>query len=501
MGMNPHNLRARLQLGDALLMRQAEARLPAFVRQAWPILEPHTTFLPNWHIDLLCEYLEAVTHGEITRLVINLPPRYMKSLLVSVCWPVWEWLRAPETRWVFASYAESLALKHSLDRRRVVQSAWYQNAWHDRVQLVRHQNEKAEFHNTAGGIMLATSMGGSVTGRGGNRLVIDDPHNPQQAESDAQREQALSYFSSTLCTRLDDKRQGAIVVVMQRLHHQDLTGVCLNQRYTHLCLPAEAEHRTVIGFPRSARTITRDPGDLLWPAREGPAEIAAQRQALGTYHFEGQYQQRPTPRRGGLFKRDWWRFYDVLPPLAQYAQSWDLAFKGGDVHDFVVGLVAGRAGADIYLMDRYKARTAFHGTCEAIRSFAQRYPQAHAIYIEDQANGPAVLDVLRGEVPGVIAVQPHGGKFSRASAAEPRLEAGQVYLPRPTTPDGRGILGREWVDDFIEQLAQFPQGAYDDDVDAFSQLMVQWATPLMSAAMVVGLLRRGQDYRPPRRVF
>ena len=186
--MRTEEMRARLDMGEALLTRRAEHRLLAFVQQAWPILEPATPFLPNWHLALICEYLEAVTAGALTRLVINVPPRYGKSLLVSVFWPVWEWLQHPSMRWVFASYAESLALKHSVDRRQVLQSAWYRARWGDRFHLLREQNEKAEFHNDRRGAMLATSMAGSVTGKGGNRLVIDDPHNPQQAESDVQRE-------------------------------------------------------------------------------------------------------------------------------------------------------------------------------------------------------------------------------------------------------------------------------------------------------------------------
>ena len=494
-------LRERAEILDALLTRQAEARLRDFVRQAWPLLEPATPFLPNWHIDLLCEYLEAVTAGEIRRLVINMPPRYMKSLLVSVLWPVWEWLQQPATRWLFVSYSESLATKHSVDRRHVIQSAWFRQRFGDRFHLLRHQNEKAEFHNNRRGAMLAIPIGGGATGKGGNRIVVDDPHNPVQAESDAQREQALEFYGTTLTTRLDDKRQGAIIVVMQRLHQRDLTAVCLEQGFTHVCLPVEAEGPETLVFPRSGRVVTRAPGALLWPDREGSDEIAAQQGALGSYAFAGQYQQRPIPRGGGLFKRDWWQFYDVPPRFDQMAQSWDLSFKGGEQHDYVVGLVAGRRGPDIYLVDRYKAHASFTETCEAIRRMAQRYPNCGAVYIEDAANGSAAIDTLRRQVAGVLPVGPHGGKYSRASAAEPRVQAGNVWLPRPTTPDGRPILGRAWVLDFIEQLAQFPYGAHDDDVDAFSQLLIQWQRPMMSAAIRKRIWRIGRDYVPERRIF
>jgi predicted phage terminase large subunit-like protein len=474
-------LRDRLVLGDAVLTREAARSLRVFVELAWPILEPQTRLLPNWHIDLICEYLEAVTAGALTRLVINLPPRYMKSLLVSVLWPTWEWIQAPYQRWLFASYSESLATKHSLDRRTVLQSRWYRDRWGTRVRLVATPNEKTEYQNDRRGVMVALSMGGSATGKGGNRIVMDDPHHPSQAESDTQREQAITFFTQTLSTRLDDKRQGAIVLVMQRLHHRDLSAVCLDQGYTHLCLPAESEQRTTIVFPRSGRTLTREPGDVLWAAREDVADLAAQQHTLGAYAYAGQYQQRPSPRGGGRFKREWWRFYDELPPVDRWAQSWDLTFKGESTSDYVVGLVAAQRGADIYLVDRYKARASFQQTCAAIRALAARYPQTGAVYIEEAANGAAVIDALRREVPGLIAVRPEGGKLSRAAACEPRVEAGNISLPRPTDANGRPRPDRAWVDDFLEQLAAFPKGDHDDDVDAFSQLLVQWQLSMLSA--------------------
>jgi hypothetical protein len=316
------------------------------------------------------------TAGQVTRLVINVPPRYMESLQVSVLWPTWEWIQAPETRWLCASDSESLSTKHSLDRRTVLQSAWYQERFGDRVQLTVDQNEKTEYRNRRGGVMVAPSVGGSATGKGGNRIVVDDPHNPLQAERDAQRQQAIDFFLGTRSTRLDDKRRGAIVVVMQRLHHRDLAAVCRDHGYTVVRLPAECETPTTIVFPRSGRTVTRAVGDLLWPAREGAPEIAAQQAALGASAYAGQYQPRPSPRGGGLFKRESWRFYAEGPVLDRRAQSWDLAFKGGDTHDCVVGLAAGQRGADVYLIDRFKAHASFQRTCAAIQAWADRYPGA-----------------------------------------------------------------------------------------------------------------------------
>ena len=463
----------QVRLVEALLTKQAEHSLRRYVEQAWPILEPAVAFLPNWHIDYLVEHLEAVTAGEITRLLINVPPRHMKSTLVSVLWPTWEWIRRPSGRWIFASHAESLAIKHSVDRRTVLQSEWYRRRWGEIVRLASDQNEKREFLNTRRGHMTATSIGASILGKGGNRIVVDDPHNPVLVESDGQRDAAIRFFSRTLSTRLDSKATDAIVVVMQRLHERDLAAVCVDFGFTHVCIPAEAEVTTRVVFPRSGHVVSRDAGDVLWPAREGVAVLAQQRQLLGAAVYAGQYQQRPAPAGGTIFRRDWFRYYDELPRDLEIAQSWDMAFKDKADHDYVVGLVAGRLGADIYLIDRVKGQWSFSESCRQVEALAEHYPSTTTTLIEDMANGPAIIDALTHRIPGIIAVQPAGGKIARAQAAQPRVEAGNVYLPNPHA-EGPLRADRAWVDDFLHQLTVFPHGAHDDDVDAFTQLLVRW---------------------------
>jgi predicted phage terminase large subunit-like protein len=476
MSTNHDQLLRQLKLQDALLKREAEQSLYSYVRQAWSILEPEAFFVPNWHIEYVVEHLEAVTAGQITRLLINLPPRYMKSLLVSVLWPTWEWIHAPERRWIFASHTEGLASKHSVDRRTILQSPWYQQRWGQRVRLASDQNVKHEFMNTRRGHMIATSIGGSITGKGGSRIVVDDPHNPLQVESDIQREGVLAYFSRTLSTRLDNKNDDAIVVVMQRLHERDLAALCLDLGFTHVCLPAEAELPTRLVYPRSARVYNRMPGDVLWPAREGPAVLAKQKVALGSAAYAGQYQQRPTPAGGLLFHPEWFKFYNELPQVDSFLQSWDMTFKDSPSSDYVVGFQAARKGADIYLIDRRKGQWAFNETCRQVLALHQQYPQTGAILIEDAANGPAIINVLNRQVPGIIGVTPEGGKYARAQAASPTVEAGNVWLPNPR-PYGQLLPGRAWVEDFIYQCCVFPTGAHDDDVDAFTQLVARCVQP------------------------
>ena len=472
---NNHLIR-QAQLNDELLTRQAEQSLRSYIEQAWPILEPEGPFLSNWHIDYLVEHLEAVTAGDITRLLINIPPRYMKSLLVSVLWPTWEWIQAPHRRWIFVSYAEALSSKHSVDRRTVLQSSWFQDRWGRHVTLAADQNVKHEFMNTRRGHMISTSIGGSITGKGGSRIVVDDPHNPVQAESDVQREAALAYFSRTLSTRLDNKNDDAIVVVMQRLHERDLAALCLELGFTHICLAAEAEMATRLVFPRSSRVYTRAAGDVLWPAREGPAVLAKQQVTLGSAAYAGQYQQRPAPAGGLVFRREWFKFYDVLPEVSRWIQSWDMTFKDGPSCDYVVGITGARKGADIFLVDRVKGKWDFTESCRRVIALCQRYPRASTILIEEAANGAAIINALSRHVSGILGVKPDGGKLARAQAAQPLVEAGNVWLPNPR-PLGQLIPEREWVDDFIHQCCVFPTGVHDDDVDAFTQLVVRWLQP------------------------
>ena len=450
-----------------------ETSLAEFVRKAWPLIEPDKPLLWNWHIDLLCEYLEAVTAGECKRLIVNIPPRSIKSTLITIMWPCWEWTTRPEQRYLFASYASELSTEHSLKRRMILESEWYTRAW-PKAKLV--QNLQTRYNNASGGHMIATSMTGVGTGMGGSRVICDDAMNAKEAYSEAERNAVNRNFDTTFPSRLDDKKRDAIIVVMQRLHDDDLTGHLLardkTQEWTHVCLPTEAKTRTVVHFP-SGREVIREAGSLLWPEREGPEEIASLKVANGTRDFEAQYNQEPAPPGGAMFHTDWWKFYREAPSrFDEVIQSWDMTFKDASTSDYVVGQVWGRKGSEKYLLDQVRERADFPTTVRLFRMLSAKWPQAEKKLIEDAANGPAVIAQLRSEIEGIVAVTPKGSKEARAAAVTATVEAGNVYLPDETIA--------AWIGDFIFEASRFPFGTHDDQVDActqaLSRMVSQWST-------------------------
>ena len=444
----------------------------AFVPFAWPILEPGTDYLHNWHVDCIAEHLEAVTAGEIRHLVINIPPRMMKSTLVTIMWPVWEWLSTPTLRYLFDSYSANLMETHSIARRNLIESPEFQARFCDRFQLAHDSNKKDEFSNTQRGTMIANR---TATGKGGNRVIVDDPLDPEQAFSTAEREAANRRFTQKLSSRLNNKKKDSFVIVMQRVHEKDVSSIGIARGYFHLKLPVEAPHKTIIYFPRSGRVLVRQPGDLLWTDREGPAEIATAKTDLGSYGFAGQYQQEPAPVEGGIIKRAWWKYYRQYPgKFDEIIQSWDLTFKDTSHSDLVAGQVWGRLGADFYLLDYVAERMDFIATLSAIRSMSAKWPRVKTILIEDAANGPAVVSVLRKELTGIVTFSPadYGSKEARVFAVSPTVEAGNVYLPLAQSAEGTWTPAY-FVEDFVRLCAMFPNAEHDDPVDAFTAAIIR----------------------------
>lgn len=278
------------------LYRQLLARdFPTFIGKTLATVNPAATYLPNWHIDLIAEYLEAARRGDITRLIINMPPRALKSICVSVAWPAWLLGHDPRNRIMAASYSQSLSLKHSLDCRLVVGSSWYRRVFPG-VALSGDQNEKHKFMTTRRGFRYATSVGGTTTGEGGNFLIIDDPLSPMQAMSAAGRSEANHWFDHTFASRLDDKKKGVIVLVMQRLHADDLTGHLLAKGgWRQLCLPAVASAMEVHDFGTVCKR--RDIGELLHAARENQALIERAKIELAAPHSRRSISNIPFPKK------------------------------------------------------------------------------------------------------------------------------------------------------------------------------------------------------------
>ena len=329
LGLQPLSFTSGNRL-EAVKRKRCERSLYEFVKQAWHVLEPSTTFQENWHIQYLCELLEEVAAGNLRRLIVNVPPRYGKSLIISVFFPVWLWVRDPSRRMMFASYAGGLSTKHSVDCRTLIESPWFRRFWGHKIRLAKGSNLKDEFSNTARGHMIATSVGAEATGKGGNLLIVDDLLNPTEAESEAERTSGIRWYDENYSTRLDDKKKGQIIAVEQRTHLADLTGHLLEvgrKRWKHVVLPAIAEERQVITFP-SGRVVVRESGDILWPEREDAEDLEIQKLVMGSHAFQCQYQQDPQARGGNQFRADWLQTYTSLPTHFNLkAMALDTAFS------------------------------------------------------------------------------------------------------------------------------------------------------------------------------
>ena len=434
----------------------AKRSLAEFCQMAWHVLEPATPIKWGWALDAMCEHLEAVHSGKIKRLLMNVPPGMMKSLLTGVFFPAWEWgpCGSASLRYLTTAHKEPLAIRDNLKCRRLIQSDWYQERWP--VELTGDQNAKTKFENVATGFREAMAFR-SMTGSRGDRIILDDPLSVDDAFSEAALDSAEQTFLEAVPSRVNTG-DSAIIVIMQRLHERDTSGIILSRKlgYEHLMLPMrfEPERRcqTCIGFedPR-----TQD-GELLFPERFSEAQVLEMERTMGSYATAGQFQQRPMPRGGGLFKRDWLQFWDKLPERFDSACiSWDMTFKDSKTSDFVVGQVWGRKAGCFYLIDQFRGQWDFVKTLEQFVAAAKKYPFVTRKLVEDKANGSAIISALRKRVTGIIPITPKESKEARASAVTTFWEARNVYLPPPSR--------FPWVErDFIPELLAFPSGAHDD---------------------------------------
>jgi hypothetical protein len=429
--------------------RAASASLYEFVKQSWHVVEPGIEFAPSWHIEEICEHLEALSTSEIRKLLINIPPRHSKSTIVSVMYPAWEWLTQPEEKFLCASYSSVLSIRDNLKTRRLIQSPWYQERWGHMFTLSGDQNAKQRFENNKTGYRIATSVGGTATGEGGSRLLLDDPHSAQDAQSEVMRESALEWFDIVWSTRLNDPKKDAMVTIMQRLHEKDISGHILEDigGWEHLMIPAEWDgkrRKTILGPYDPRKTV----GELICPQRFGEKEITDLKKLLGAYGTAGQLQQEPTPTTGGILKTSYvnlWPHDKGLPPFEYILQSYDCAFTEkttGDPTACTVWAVFTFEGArQLMLIDAWDEHLSYPDLRQrAIKDWGTEYggmteksPFARArrpdrVLVEAKASGQSLLQDLRlAKVPAVGYNPGNADKISRAHQASPTLELGLVW--------------------------------------------------------------------------
>jgi predicted phage terminase large subunit-like protein len=490
--------------------RKRQARpggLMDFVRYFWSILEPETRLVEGWLLYAICEHLEAVTLGKITRLLVNVPPGSMKSLMVNVFWPAWEWgpMGMASMRYVCFSYSSGLTERDNTKFRKLVMSDRFKELWGEKFALEKEGEIKITNNKT--GSKFASSVKGIGTGERGDRVVIDDPHDVHRSESDIVRTDTVRWFRETITDRLNNLDDSAIVIIMQRVHQLDISGFLLEQGwpYCHLMVPMEFEPGREPYNPLGWKDPRSEDGDLAWPERFSPEAVANIEREKGSFAYAGQYQQRPAPRGGGIIKREHWRPYTTeecgkfgvpwpkFPVMSYTVLSLDTAQTEKKQNDPSAGVILG-VTRDIWenrrliLMWAWAERLELYELIKKIEESCKKF-KVDRVLIEDKASGHPVSQELRrrGRVIsdtlshnpktkdradfGVQLITPEGDKVARAYAVQNLFECGLIYAPAEATGNG-DYLFKDWADRVISELADLPKGAHDDLADAMTQALV-----------------------------
>lgn len=445
----------------------------------------------NWHHELLCDKLDQLINRKIKRLMVFLPPRHGKSELGSRRLPAYALGRNPDESIISASYGADLAGRMNRDVQRIIDSPEYRELFPEtqlygkNIRTVAQGSylRNSEIFEIVGhrGVYRSAGVGGGITGMGCTFGIIDDPiKNRAEADSQTYRNAIWDWYTSTFYTRLE--KNAVILIILTRWHEDDLAGRLLAQAKAD----PTADQWEVVDL-QAIKDVDKpgDPrefGEALWPGKYTIEDLSRIKAVVGSRDWEALYQQRPAPAEGNIIDRGWWQYYEKAPAfLDEVIQSWDCAFKDKDTSDFVVGQVWGRKGANKYLLDQVRGRMDLPTTMKAIESLSAKWPQARAKYIEDKANGPAVIQMLKDKIPGLIPVEPQGGKIVRAQAVTPDIEAGNAYLPDPSVAP--------WVHDFVEECSAFPNGAHDDQVDSMSQALMKLQGPVQDQDAMALLAR------------
>jgi predicted phage terminase large subunit-like protein len=434
----------------------------SFLYRCMLTLNPGAAFIPNWHIEAIAHQLQRVRAGEITRLIINLPPRYLKSLTVSVIFPAFLLGHNPRLKIFGISYGTELSGKHAADFRAIVESPWYRHAFSS---MRVSRAAESDVFTTKRGFRKSTSVNAALTGLGGDIFIIDDPQKPVDAQSETLRNGVTQWFSNTLRSRLDNKETGVIIVVMQRVHLLDLTGYLTesSDEWTVLSLPAiaEADEQIAVG---PEKFYLRCAGAALHQAYESLATLEKLRNEVGSDVFAAQYQQSPVPPGGAMIRRQWLRYYDVAPERTyrtKVIQSWDTAAKNGAQNDWSVCTTWLIHEKHFYLLDVTRGRYEYPRLRETAAALAERFKPS-VIMIEDASTGIALAQELRQA--GTYAVRPipvERDKIGRLYVQQAKFEAGLVLFPKAA----------RFLADLETELLTFPQGKTDDQVDSISQAL------------------------------
>jgi predicted phage terminase large subunit-like protein len=437
-----------------------------FIQRSFCELNPQTEYQPNWHIEVIAAELEKCRRGETKRLIINVPPRSLKSHCASIAFPAFLLGHNPGAQIICASYGQQLADKLAADCRSLMASKWYRDLFPG-TRLASQRQALNDFMTNQQGFRLSTSVGGILTGRGADYIMIDDPLKPDEAPSESQRTTVNEWYDHTLISRLNDKSSGCIILIMQRLHQDDLVGhVQTVENWRVLTFPAIAEEDEsyTIQTPYGTRCFERKAGEALHPTREPLTVLDRLRQVLGEYNFAGQYQQAPAPLGGGMVKVPWFKKYtpaDLPNPFETVFQSWDTANKATELNDYSVCTTWGYKEKKLYLLNVLRRRMEYPELKRMIRDHAAEF-QAKNILIEDKASGTQLIQELIHEgVYGATRYVPRADKIMRLHLATSTIENGFVYLPEKAP----------WLAEYLHELAIFPNGKYDDQADSTSQAL------------------------------
>jgi predicted phage terminase large subunit-like protein len=467
-----------------------------FLRNCWHIMEPGVDFVDNWHIEAICEHLEYVTAGLIQNLIVNIPPRHSKSDIVSVVWPCWAWSFLPSSKWIYTAFTSSLSTRDSVRCRRLVSSEWYRERY-PHVTLSGDVNQKSRFETTAGGSRFSVGVGGALLGEGGDFLVADDPNNPKHIMSPKIRRGVIDWWNNVLSTRGNNPKTVSRVIIMQRLHQEDLCGELMltqGKEWVHLRIPLEYEPEekclTMTGWtdPRTER------GELLWKERYTEEWVARKKVELGQYDYSSMMQQRPTPMSGGMFKIDQIKTVSALdlPPGLAWKRYYDLAYSVRSTGHYTctIACALGHDGVR-YFRGGFMDKLETPDIQKLIKETMKREP-LYLHGVESKLHGAAIVQLLMAD-PDLIAipllpVSVEADKITRAAPIATAMQQGKIAFVEDSPGD------KLWISKFIEQLQFFPFGKYDDAVDAMSgasgmiakESAGEYATQKMVAASASG---------------